>query len=255
MLPAASTSEPPQEPSRALPGRGAVAVLVALIGLLVVIRSLPWSFFNGYDQSKQAFVSLEMVRDGILWYPHTPAGLYASKPPLLGWISAGLYVVTGSWECAWRLPSLAAFALAGSLLFGVGRRIAGTSGGYVAVAVFGLNMLSLRIAGLVRTDMLLALWILIAGALIWRHVEACSAWQVWDRVGFAGVVLVALFTKGPVLLAFLLPGLAAFYLAERRGRWAQAWPGWGSGSSPVCCSPCGLSSVAGAMNSFTRRSL
>jgi 4-amino-4-deoxy-L-arabinose transferase-like glycosyltransferase len=232
-----------------------VAVLVALIGLLVVIRSLPWSFFNGYDQSKQAFVSLEMVRDGILWYPHTPAGLYASKPPLLGWISAGLYVVTGSWECAWRLPSLAAFALAGSLLFGVGRRIAGTSGGYVAVAVFGLNMLSLRIAGLVRTDMLLALWILIAGALIWRHVEACSAWQVWDRVGFAGVVLVALFTKGPVLLAFLLPGLAAFYLAERRGRWAQAWPGWGSGSSPVCCSPCGLSSVAGAMNSFTRRSL
>jgi 4-amino-4-deoxy-L-arabinose transferase-like glycosyltransferase len=120
-----------------------VAILIALIGLLALIRSLPWSRFDGYDQSRQAFVSLEMITEGTLWYPHSPTGVSASKPPLLGWISAGLYAITGWWECAWRLPSFAAFMVALGVLFTMGRRIAGKVGGYVAVAVFGLNMFSL----------------------------------------------------------------------------------------------------------------
>lgn len=212
-----------------------MVVLFAVVCLLAVIRSLPWSQFNGYDQSRQAFVALEMISDGVVWYPHLPTGLSASKPPLLGWISAGLFIITRSWECAWRLPSLVAFVAALLALFLIGRRVAGSVGGLVALAVFGLNMFSPRIAGLVRTDMLLALWVLLAGSLIWRQVSSGQDWRPRDQVMFAGVVLAGLFTKGPVLLAFILPGLLAFGLIERRSGGAKAWMGWLAWGGPVAC--------------------
>ncbi len=222
---AAKPVAPSASPETVTGGRTQTTLLIAIICLLALIRSLPWSLFNGYDQAKQAFTSLEMITDGVWWYPHLPTGLYATKPPLMGWISAGLYALTSWWECAWRLPSFAAFAGALLLLLAAGRKIAGTPGGYVAAAVFGLNMLSLRVAGLVRTDMLLALWILLAGLLVWTRVRKGSPWTRRDQLCFAGILLASFFTKGPVLLAFLLPSLAVFHLMERRGTRPHAWPG------------------------------
>jgi 4-amino-4-deoxy-L-arabinose transferase-like glycosyltransferase len=223
--PTANPVAPPTPLETGTGGWKQATFLIAGICLLALVRSLPWSLFNGYDQAKQAFTSLEMIRDGVWWYPHLPTGLYATKPPLMGWLSAGLYSLTGWWEGAWRLPSFAAFAGALFLLFAAGRKIAGSPGGYVVAAAFGLNMLSLRVAGLVRTDMLLALWILLAGLLIWTRVRKGSPWNRREQLCFAGLVLASLFTKGPVLPAFLLPSLAVFHLMERRGTRPHAWPG------------------------------
>jgi 4-amino-4-deoxy-L-arabinose transferase-like glycosyltransferase len=88
-------------------------------------------------------------------------------------------------------------------------------------------------SGLVRTDMLLALWILLAGRLIWGHVQSGGIWRTRDRVWFAAIVLAALFTKGPVLLAFLLPGVMVFCLLERRRQGGKAWAGWWAWGIPV----------------------
>ena len=81
-------------------------VVVLTIGLWAV-TNLPWNL-DEYDQAKQAFTSFEMVKQGHWIYQHTPNGWVATKPPLVGWISAALLSVTGSWELAWRLPSFLA---------------------------------------------------------------------------------------------------------------------------------------------------
>src|SRR5262249_33760877 len=99
-----------------LEGRRTLWVLAALIIVLFAIANLPWQL-DDYDQAKQAFTSFEMIKESHWLYQHTPHERVATKPPLVGWISAALFEVTGSWEIAWRLPSLAAtLALAVVLL-------------------------------------------------------------------------------------------------------------------------------------------
>src|SRR4029450_3029357 len=95
-----------------LEDRRTLWVVAALIVVLFAMANLPWHLDN-YDQAKQAFTSFEMVKEGHWLYQHTPHERVATKPPLVGWISAALFVATRSWEIAWRLPSLmTALALA-----------------------------------------------------------------------------------------------------------------------------------------------
>src|SRR5213080_4913176 len=95
-----------------LEDRRTLWVIAALIVVLFATANLPWQL-DSYDQAKQAFTSFEMVKEGHWLYQQTPHEGVATKPPLVGWISAALSLVTHSWEIAWRLPSLlAALALA-----------------------------------------------------------------------------------------------------------------------------------------------
>jgi 4-amino-4-deoxy-L-arabinose transferase-like glycosyltransferase len=204
--------------------RGLLAALLALILCIFAIGNVPWHLDN-YDQAKQAYVAFEIQKTGALWLQHTPQGRSASKPPLMGWVSAGLRAVGVPWDVAWRLPSfLCALALL-AILLREGRAVLGQAGATLAAAAFGLNLLSPRLATLVRTDMMLAFCIFVVGWMIWRKLRAGTPWTNGERwIVFAGMTA-ALLTKGPVLYAFLLPGLVAFVFLDRRNR-ALAWSGW-----------------------------
>src|SRR6516162_5683001 len=84
--------------------------IVAIAFASLVATNLPWQL-DDYDQAKQAFTSFEMVKQGHWLYQHTPRGRVATKPPLVGWVSAGLFEVTRSWDLAWRLPVLLSAAV------------------------------------------------------------------------------------------------------------------------------------------------
>ncbi|MEI7880273.1 MAG: hypothetical protein WCI95_05295 [bacterium] len=195
---------------------------------LVLLRNQPWDCLIGYDQAKQAYVSLEMVQDGHWWHQHLPTGLPATKPPLAGWLSAAIYPLMGGWwEGAWRAPSFLAFI---GMLFILGRaawRTGGEWAAFLAIAVFSMNMLTIRLATLVRTDMLLALTILWGGILIWQQIRDDRPWSATRRAAFALIVLAGCFTKGPVILVFLLVPLLVWRLVcWRRHESSPAWPGW-----------------------------
>src|SRR5205809_7660128 len=97
---------------------GMVWIVGAIAVVLFLIANLPWQL-DDYDQAKQAFTSFEMIKEGHWFYQRTPQEHVATKPPLVGWVSAGLFFLTRSWEVAWRLPSfLSAIALS-ILLFRV----------------------------------------------------------------------------------------------------------------------------------------
>ena len=192
-----------------------VWVVAAISFLLFLIGNLPWQL-DDYDQAKQAFTSFEMIKEGHWFYQQTPHERVATKPPLVGWISAGLFGITRSWEVAWRLPSfIAAIALA-SLLFRVASLAYGSIASLVALGAFGLNLLSPRLATLVRTDMPLSLVIFLVGLLIWQKIQTQHEWTLRNRVYLFALLTVSMLIKGPIVYAFLLPGILLFELWHRR---------------------------------------
>jgi 4-amino-4-deoxy-L-arabinose transferase-like glycosyltransferase len=221
-------------------------VVAAISFLLFLIGNLPWQL-DDYDQAKQAFTSFEMVKEGHWFYQRTPHEHVATKPPLVGWISAGLFALTRSWELAWRLPSLLAATALGVLLFRAASSAYGSIAGLVALSAFGLNLLSPRLATLVRTDMPLALVIFLIGLLIWQKIQRREDWKSQDRVYLFALLTMAMLIKGPIVYAFLLPSIGVFEWWRRRLAWrhggvmagiadpsrharsqtsASAWPGW-----------------------------
>jgi 4-amino-4-deoxy-L-arabinose transferase-like glycosyltransferase len=198
--------------------------------LLFAVGNLPWQL-DDYDQAKQAFTSFQMIKEGRWFYQQTPHEHVATKPPLVGWISAGLFTITGSWEAAWRLPCfLAAIAIA-MLLFRAAISAYGTIAGLIAFSAFGLNLLSPRLATLVRTDMPLALAIFLIGLLIWQKIRAGTEWRLQGQVYIFALLTVAMLIKGPIVYAFLLPGIALFEWRYGRARPPSAarysaWCGW-----------------------------
>ena len=200
-------------------------IVSAIALVLFLITNLPWQL-DDYDQAKQAFTSFEMVKEGRWFYQHTPHERVATKPPLVGWISAGFFSLTRSWEIAWRLPSFLAAIAMSILLFRAARSAYGAIAGRVALGAFSLNLLSPRLATLVRTDMPLALTIFVIGLLIWIKIRTREEWNGHDRLSLFALLTAAMLIKGPIVYAFLLPGIAAFQLWRRKGDVASAWGGW-----------------------------
>src|SRR6266536_2079874 len=216
-----------------LQGKRTPWFVAGLTILLFALASLPWQL-DDYDQAKQAFTSFEMIKEGHWFYQGTPQEYVATKPPLVGWISACLFSLTRSWDTAWRLPSLLAAIAISILLFRTASLAYGTIAGLIALSAFGLNLLSLRLATLVRTDMPLALVIFLIGLLIWRKIQKEETWKPRDRIYIFGLLTVAMLIKGPIVYAFLLPGIALFQWRTGRARppgapfqsRISAWSGW-----------------------------
>jgi len=208
-------------------------IVAALIVVLFAIANLPWQL-DDYDQAKQAFTSFEMVKEGHWLYQHTPHERVATKPPFVGWISAALFAVTRSWQIAWRWPSLIAAIALAFVLFRAAKDAYGKVAAVIAVGAFGLNLLSPRLATLVRTDMPLALVIFLIGLLVWQKIRGGDEWKLRDQVYVFVLLTAAMLIKGPIVYSFLLPGLALNAVAvalratsaPRTARRLQAWPGW-----------------------------
>src|SRR5215831_18469072 len=200
-----------------LEDRRTLWVVAALIVILFAIANLPWQL-DDYDQAKQAFTSFEMVKQGHWLYQHTPHQRVATKPPLVGWISAALFAVTRSWEIAWRLPSLVAALALAVVLFRAAKDAYGKVAAVIALSAFGLNLLSPRLATLVRTDIPLALVIFLIGLLIWQKIRAGDEWKLRDQVYVFVLLTAAMLIKGPIVYAFLLPGIALFQLRALKER-------------------------------------
>src|ERR1700746_2283930 len=177
--------------NRLVDGRTTWALGVLML-ILFSVTNLPWEL-DDYDQAKQAWTSYEMVTEGHWFYQRTSddQGL-ATKPPLTGWISAATYEITRSWDVAWRLPSLVCAGLIAFLLLRSASRGYGNIAGLIAFAAFGFNLLSPRLATLVRSDMPLALVIFLIGLLIWEKIRAGEAWSTQDRLVMFGLLTAGL---------------------------------------------------------------
>src|SRR5882724_8077130 len=200
-------------------------IIAALMIVLFLATNLPWNL-DDYDQAKQAFTSFEMIKEGHWLYQRTPHERIATKPPLVGWVSAGLFELTRSWDIAWRLPSLLAAGALSILLFRAANSAYGPIAGVIALSGFSFNLLAPRLASLVRTDMPLALIIFLVGLLIWQKIRTNEIWSFRERLWSFGLLTAGMLIKGPIVYAFLLPGIALFQWRRGKPGAASAWPGW-----------------------------
>ena len=205
---------------------GATRFAVAAFALGIwCVTNLPWQL-DDFDQAKQAFTSYEMVTEGHWLYQRTPDDQGpATKPPLTGWLSAALYTITRSWDVAWRLPSLAAAVATAWLLFRAAGSAYGNVPALIAFSAFSLNLLTPRLATLVRSDMLLALVTFAVGLHIWQQIRNGRSWSARERMSIFGLLTAAMLIKGPIVLGFLLPGVAAYEWLMRGRNVTRAWPG------------------------------
>src|SRR5882724_570107 len=215
--------------------------MLLIVSVLTVcffaVSNLPWNL-DDYDQAKQAFVSFQMVGQQRWLYQTTPdegtkasGGRHSphhinSKPPAVAWVSAALYQLTRSWDFAWRFPSFVAALVLAVLVFR-GARTFGDLPALYALAAFGLNLLSVRLATLVRTDMPLALVTFAVGLLMFEKIRTRTSWTTHDRVMLFVVLTAAMFVKGPIVWAFVLPPLILYQLRRKwRPDFPSAWSGW-----------------------------
>src|ERR1700704_6669614 len=201
-----------------------VWVISAVILCLFALTNLPWQLDN-YDQAQQAFTSFEMIKEGHWFFQRTPHERIAQKPPLVGWASAATFAITRSWDIAWRLPSFLAAVVLAVILFRAAIAAYGAVAALIALGAFGLNLLSVRLATLVRTDMPLALVIFLLGLLVWQKIRASESWQPRERWGMFGLLTASMFIKGPIVFAFLPPGIVLFQWLAGKRRGANAWRG------------------------------
>ena len=134
-----------------LENRRILWTVAALIIVLFATANLPWQL-DDYDQAKQAFTSFEMVKEGHWFYQHTPHEHVATKPPLVGWISAGLFALTQSWEIAWRLPSFLAALLFAILLFRFAKEAYGSTAALIARPISSTISLALSFSSKCKTS-------------------------------------------------------------------------------------------------------
>jgi len=240
---------------KVLSGRVTLWIIGAVGVGLFLTTNLPWQL-DDYDQAKEAFISFEMIKEGHWLYQRTPLerlatkspGMatkpprVATKPPLVGWISAGLFAITRSWGLAWRLPSFLAAIAISVLLFRAGS-VYRAAAALIGVSAFVFNLLTPRLATLVRTDMPLACVIFLIGLIHWQKVRRNEAWNSRDRWLIFALLTAGLLIKGPIIYAFLLPGIVTFAIIRRRdgpstprdesvlpsdrtGAYRRIWCGW-----------------------------
>ena len=199
-------------------------LISAVIVCLFAITNLPWQL-DDYDQAQEAFTSFEMIKEGHWFFQRTPHGLIAQKPPLVGWASAAVFAVTRSWDIAWRLPSFLAAIILATILFRAANAAYGTAAATIALGAFGLNLLSVRLATLVRTDMPLTLVLFLLGLLVWQKIHSRKPWQLHERWEMFALLTASMFMKGPMAFAFLLPGIVLFQGLAGKQSTANAWFG------------------------------
>lgn len=200
-------------------------VICGVILCFFLITNLPWQL-DDYDQAQQAFTSFEMIKQGDWFFQRTPHELIAQKPPFVGWVSAATFAVTRSWDVAWRLPSFLAAVMMGTILFRAALGAYGGTAALIALGAFGLNLLSVRLATLVRTDMPLALFLFLPGLLIWQKIRARERWHTREEWEMCVLLTVSMFIKGPMAFAFLLPGIVLFQWLVSKRSGTSAWCGW-----------------------------
>ncbi len=185
-----------------------LAVIILFSGFL---QRGPWPA----DEPRFALVAQQMVASGDYWFPHRGIEIYPDKPPVLMWLQAGLYQLTGNWDAAFLLPSLLAGLGTLLLVFDLTLRLFGARSARISTLALLLSVHFSYQFKKAQIDPLLVFFVTLSVYALVRHLLLCDR-QRWLFIGafFAGVGVI---TKGVGVIALLifLPYLFAKRLQAR----------------------------------------
>lgn len=191
--------------SRAMTGRLTIfgaCFIIALVWAGIYLPALG-SVQLEHEEPRRALPAIHMLATGDWLVPRVGATPYLSKPPLLNWMIAVTFKLTGRRsEWAVRLPSvLAALALAITAVAVGGGSWLGAEGGLLA-AIFALTNLTMIESG--RLAEIEALYTSLTGIalILWMTSwhQGVNGWRLWLLP--APFLALGLLAKGPTHLFF-----------------------------------------------------
>lgn len=205
--------------------------LMLLVALVVLSAGIglrdPWPS----DEPRFTLVARQMITSGDWLFPHRGSELYSDKPPMLMWLEAVFYLLTGNWRVAFLLPSLLAGLATLALTWDMGRRLWSPRVGlFAAIAMLATFQFAYQVKRAQIDPLIMALITLANWGLLLHFLRGPNWRAYWLGCFAAGLGVI---TKGVGVLALLM---VLPYLVARRGRWVGAlqtshagWR-WGGGA-------------------------
>ncbi len=181
------------------------AAILTLLAVLLFFSRLG----TALQEPQEAYfaeAARQSLTEGHWAVPSVRGEAYPDKPPLLCWLVMLSYSVFGVHDWAARLIPGAAGVATVLLAYFWGRRMVGALGGFVGALLLCLAARFVYLERLLTTDSLLT--VCVIAALATGHVAVSNV-----RRSFVGWLLsalacgIGLLTKGPVVLALVLPPL------------------------------------------------
>jgi 4-amino-4-deoxy-L-arabinose transferase-like glycosyltransferase len=201
-------------------------LLIAGLGLLVIGAGLglrnPWPA----DEPVFALIARDMLASGNWLIPMVGGDYFQDKPPLLNWMQAAGYWLTGSEKIGFLLPSLLAGVGTLLLIYDLGRRLWTREAGLYAALLllftvqFTLQSRRAQQDALLMFFTVLSLYCLLRQLLLgggWRWAVAAGA-----AAGFGALAKVVGFFS----FMLLAPWLYAVWRGWPRVQWQRPWPMW-----------------------------
>lgn len=215
-----SPTKPSYLPASVSPGRRPVLWLVALYAAALYLPFLGAGRLLTHHEGMVAWPAMRILQDGDWIVPKYASGWWLDKPPLLNWVTAAIFAISGGFsEFGARLPAaLSAIGLA-VLMAALARRLYDDVIALYAGLVQAVCVYALMQGRLGEIDMPLTLLIAAAHCvLIWSWTNGRYKLTVRAGLLFHLLMALAVLAKGPVAIALVGATLIGFAITERSFR-------------------------------------
>ncbi|MEO6185510.1 MAG: glycosyltransferase family 39 protein [Steroidobacteraceae bacterium] len=201
-------------------------LLIVGLGLLFVGAGIglrnPWPA----DEPVYALIARDMLARGNWLIPMVGGDYFQDKPPLLFWLQAVGYWLTGSEKIGFLLPSLLAGLGTLLLVYDLGRRLWNREAGVHAALLLLFTVQFTLQARRAQLDALLMFFTVLSVYCLLRQLLLAGGWRWAVAAGAAAGLGVLSKVVGFFSLFVLVPWLYAVWRGWPAVKWQKPWPMW-----------------------------
>jgi 4-amino-4-deoxy-L-arabinose transferase-like glycosyltransferase len=178
------------------------------------------------DEPVYALIARDMLRHGNWLIPMVGGDYFQDKPPLLFWLQAIGYWITGSHRVGFLLPSLLAGIGTLLLVYDLGRRLWNREAGFNAALLLLFAVQFTLQARRAQLDALLVFFTTLSLYCLLRQLLLGGGWRWAVGAGVAAGLGTLSKVVGFFSFMVLLPWLYAVWRGWPRVAWQKPWPAW-----------------------------
>ena len=209
-----------------------IGIALLVFGAGLGLRD-PWPA----DEPVYALIARDMLRHGNWLIPMVGGDYFQDKPPLLFWLQAVFYWITGSHRIGFLLPSLLAGIGTLLLVYDLGRRLWSREAGLNAALVLLFAVQFTLQARRAQLDALLVFFTTLSLYCLLRQLLQGGGWRWAIGAGIAAGLGTLSKVVGFFSFMVLLPWLFAVWRGWPGVAWQKPWPAWSIASWSCTAAP------------------
>jgi 4-amino-4-deoxy-L-arabinose transferase-like glycosyltransferase len=178
------------------------------------------------DEPVYALIARDMLSSGNWLIPMVGGDYFQDKPPMLFWLQALGYLITGSQRVGFLLPSLLAGIGTLLLVYDLGRRLWNREAGLYASLLLLFTVQFTLQARRAQLDALLVFFTVLSLYCLLRQLLLGGGWRWAVGAGLAAGLGTLSKVVGFFSFMVLLPWLYAVWRGWPRVQWQRPWPAW-----------------------------